>query len=62
MKFEDYWGIVYAIMKSLNLNELVIEDKYYNITPNDLYGMYITKDIVNNKTIVTIKENDIYEQ
>lgn len=57
MGIEDYWGIVYAIMKSLDLNELVIEDKYYNITPNDIYGMYITKDIVGNKTIVTIKEN-----
>ena len=57
MNIKDHWVIVYAIMKSLKLDKLEIEDKYYNITPDDIFGMYITKDIKSNKTIVTIKNN-----
>lgn len=54
---ENYWGIIYAIMKSLGINELEIEDKYLNITPDDFYGMFFTKDIKENKTKVVLKEN-----
>ena len=53
---EDYWVIIYAIMKSLGINELEIEDKYLNITPDDIYGMFFTKDIKENKTKVVLKE------
>ena len=28
---EDYWGIIYAIMKSLGINELEIEERYLEI-------------------------------
>lgn len=54
---EDYWGIIYAIMKSLGINELEIEDKYLEITPNDIYSMVFTKDIKEYKTKVVLKEN-----
>lgn len=54
---EDYWGIIYAIMKSLGINELEIEDKYLEITPDDIYSMVFTKDIKENKTKVVLKEN-----
>lgn len=54
---EDYWGIIYAIMKSLGINELEIEDKYLEITPNDICSMIFTKDIKENKTKVVLKEN-----
>lgn len=54
---EDYWGIIYAIMKSLGINELEIEDKYLEITPNDIHSMVFTKDIKENKTKVILKEN-----
>ena len=54
---EDYWGIIYAIMKSLGINELEIEEKYLEITPNDIYSMVFTKDIKENKTKVILKEN-----
>lgn len=57
MNIEDHWGIVYAIMKSLGINELEIEDKYLEITHNDIYSMVFTKDIKANKTKVTLKEN-----
>ncbi len=54
---ENYWGIIYAIMKSLGINELEIEDKYLEITPNDIYSMVFTKDIKEHKTKVILKEN-----
>ena len=54
---EDYWGIVYAIMKSLGLNKLEIEERYLEITPNDIYSMVFTKDIKENKIKVILKEN-----
>ena len=54
---ENYWGIIYAIMKSLGINELEIEDKYLEITPNDIYSMVFTKDIATIKTKVVLKEN-----
>ena len=54
---EDYWGIIYAIMKSLGINELEIEERYLEITPNDIYSMVFTKDITTNKTKVVLKEN-----
>ena len=55
---EDYWGIIYAIMKSLGIDELEIEDKYLEITPDDIYSMVFTKDIKGNKTKVVLKENN----
>lgn len=54
---EDYWGIIYAIMKSLGINELEIEEKYLEITPNDIYSMVFTKDIATKKTKIILKEN-----
>lgn len=54
---EDYWGIIYAIMKSLGINELEIEERYLEITPNDIYSMVFTKDVKENKTKVVLKEN-----
>lgn len=54
---EDYWGIIYAIMKSLGINELEIEERYLEITPNDIYSMVFTKDITTNKTKIILKEN-----
>lgn len=54
---EDYWGIIYAIMKSLGIDELEIEDKYLEITSNDIYSMVLTKDIKGHKTKVILKEN-----
>ena len=57
MNMEDYWGIIYAIMKSLGINELEIEEKYLEITPNDICSMVFTKDIKENKTKVILKEN-----
>ena len=54
---EDYWGIIYAIMKSLGINELEIEERYLEITPNDIYSMVFTKDIATNKTKIILKEN-----
>ena len=52
---ENYWGLIYAIMKSLGINELEIEDKYLEITPNDIYSMVFTKDIKENKTKIILK-------
>ena len=57
MNIEDHWGIIYAIMKSLGINELEIEERYLEITPNDIYSMVFTKDIKENKTKVVLKEN-----
>ncbi len=59
---EDYWGIIYAIMKSLNIKELEIDRRYLEITPNDIDSMIFTNDIKTNKTKVIIKENDNNEQ
>ena len=55
---EDNWGIIYAIMKSLNINELVIDKKYYELTPNDIHSMYFTTDVKTNKIKVVIKDSD----
>ena len=54
---ENYWGIIYAIMKSLGISELEIEERYLEITPNDIYSMVFTKDVKENKTKVVLKEN-----
>ena len=37
--------------------EFEIEDKYLEITHNDIYSMVFTKDIKENKTKVVLKEN-----
>lgn len=53
----DYWGIIYTIMKSLGINELEIEEKYLEITPDDIYNMVFAKDIKENKIRVILNEN-----
>ena len=47
-----------ALLISLGINKrLEIEDKYLNITPNDIYRMVFTKNIKEHKTKVILKEN-----
>lgn len=58
MYYEDtFYGLVYAIMKSLNINELEIENKYYAIKKAELPNMYITNDVINEKTKIFLKED-----
>ena len=54
---ETFYGLVYAIMKSLNINELEIENKYYEIKKAELPNMYITNDVINKKTKIFLKED-----
>lgn len=53
----EYWGIVYAIMKSLNITELEIDKKYFIVNKEDLEYMTFSEDIKTGKLIVKIKEN-----
>lgn len=55
--FMVIYPIVFAIVKSLGINELEIEERYLEITPNNIYSMVFTKDIKENKTKVVLKEN-----
>lgn len=48
MNIGDYWGIIYAIMKSLNINELEIDKKYFEIDYSTLTNMYWHEDIRGN--------------
>ena len=57
MKIEDYWGIVYAIMKSLNINELEIDKKYFEIDYNTLINIYYHNDLKGNIKI-ELKEKE----
>ena len=53
----EYWAIVYAIMKSLNITELEIDKKYFIVNKEDLEYMTFNEDIKTSKLIVKIKEN-----
>ena len=53
----EYWGIVYAIMKSLNITELEIDKKYFIVNKEDLEYMTFNEYIKTGKLIVKIKEN-----
>lgn len=53
----EYWGIVYAIMKSLNITELEIDKKFFIVNKEDLEYMTFNEDIKTDKLIVKIKEN-----
>lgn len=53
----EYWGIVYAIMKSLNITELEIDKKYFIVNKENLEYMTFNEDIKTGKLIVKIKEN-----
>ena len=52
----EYWGIVYAIMKSLNITELEVDKKYFIVNKEDLEYMTFNEDIKTGKLIVKIKE------
>lgn len=48
MNIEEHWGIIYAIMKSLNINELEINKKYFEIDYSILINMYYHNDMKGN--------------
>ena len=50
------WWVVYAIMKTLNLTELEVDKKYFEISRDELEYMSFTEDIKNNKIKVELKE------
>lgn len=52
----NYWWVVYAIMKTLNLTELEVDKKYFEISRDKLEYMSFTEDIKSNKIIVELKE------
>ena len=56
MEIEKYWGIIYAIMKSLNIDELEIDKKYFEIDFSTLINMYYHDDMKGNIKI-ELKEN-----
>lgn len=57
MKIEDYWGIIYAIMKSLGVKELEIDKKYFEIDINKFVNMYY-QDSVKGNIKITLEEKD----
>lgn len=50
------WWVVYAIMKTLNLTELEVDKKYFEISRDELEYMSFTEDIKNQKIKVELKE------
>ena len=42
MNIEEHWGILYAIMKSLNIKELEIKKEYFNIDYSTFINMIYT--------------------
>lgn len=52
----EYWGIVYAIMKSLNITELEIDKKYFIVNKDKLEYMTFNEDITKEKLIIKLKE------
>lgn len=56
LKIEQYWGILYAIMKSLGINELEIEKKYFEIDFKKLINMYYENSINGNIKVI-LREN-----
>ena len=50
------YGTIYAIMKSLDINEIEIKDVDLNINNKENLALYITKDITNKTTKFTLKE------
>lgn len=57
LKIEQYWGILYAIMKSLGINELEIEKKYFEIDFKKLINMYYENSINGNIKVI-LKEKE----
>lgn len=57
MKIEDYWGIIYAIMKSLGVKELEIDKKYFELDIETFVNMYY-QDSVKGNIKITLKEKD----
>lgn len=57
MKIEQYWGIIYAIMKSLGVNELEIDKKYFEIDINKFVNMYY-HDTLNGNIKVELREKN----
>lgn len=50
------YGTIYAIMKSLDINEIEIKDVDLNINNKENLALYITKDVTNKTTKFTLKE------
>lgn len=63
MKIEQYWGILYAIMKSLGVKELEIDKKYFEIDINKFVNMYY-HDTLNGNIKVELREknNEVEEE
>lgn len=63
MKIEQYWGIIYAIMKSLGVKELEIDKKYFEIDINKFVNMYY-HDTLNGNIKVELREknNEVEEE
>lgn len=49
---KDYNGVI-AIMKTLGINEIEIEEKNFYILPNEY--IYITRDVKNNKIKIILR-------
>lgn len=52
---KDYNGVI-AIMKTLGINEIEIEEKNFYILPNEY--IYITRDVKNNKIKIILRVGD----
>jgi len=52
---KDYNGVI-AIMKTLGISEIEIDEKDFYILPNEY--IYITRDVKNNKIKIILKVGD----
>lgn len=57
MNIEEHWGIIYAVMKSLKINEIEIKKEDFIIDYTTFKNMYYSTDMKTGNIKIELKEN-----